>query len=428
MTGLEVEGLHAHIGSQILDVEPYLRTVDALVGLAALLRDEAGLPVRTIDVGGGFGVRYVDETPPSPAHLAEALSERLAARCADHALEPPALIVEPGRWLVANPGVTLYRVVSSKVVSAGRRLLAVDGGMSDNVRPALYDARYTVAVASPHAEGRPGEGEAFTVVGRHCESGDTLAEHVWLPASTGPGDLLAFAATGAYTYTLASTYNRVGRPAVVALRGGVATPWLRREDAADLDRLEVGRVGEPPAASTLPEGIVVRAARPQDAVSYLAFWTGVVDEGRHVRTERVTSSARVYRRRFRRPWTDREAQIVAVDADGTVIGHLYIQREEHPVTRHVATLGIAVSAESRGRGVGTALMAEAVRWARSVHVDKIVLSVYPHNVGAIALYRRFGFVEEGRLARHSRKSYGDEDEILMAAWLGNDAEEPGGEA
>ncbi|MET0802199.1 MAG: GNAT family N-acetyltransferase, partial [Actinomycetota bacterium] len=230
-----------------------------------------------------------------------------------------------------------------------------------------------------------------------------------------------------YTYALASTYNRVGRPAVVAVRGGIATPWLRREDAADLDRLEVARIRTSPA-NTLPDGIVVRPARPQDAVSYLTFWTGVVAEGRHVRTERVTSSPRVYRRRFRRPWTDREAQIVAVDAAGTVIGHLYIQREEHPVTRHVATLGIAVSAESRGRGVGTALMSEALRWARSVHVDKIVLSVYPHNVGAIGLYRRFGFVEEGRLARHSRKSYGDEDEILMAAWLGDDAEEPRGEA
>jgi len=145
----------------------------------------------------------------------------------------------------------------------------------------------------------------------------------------------------------------------------------------------------------------------------------IVEEGRHVRTEHVTGTPRTYRGRFRRSWTDHEAQIVAVDAGDRVVGHVYIQREAHPVTRHVATLGIAVSAAVRGRGVGTALMAEALRWARSVGVDKIVLSVYPHNTGAIALYRKFGFVEEGRLARHSRKSYGDEDEILMAAWIGD---------
>jgi ribosomal protein S18 acetylase RimI-like enzyme len=198
---------------------------------------------------------------------------------------------------------------------------------------------------------------------------------------------------------------------------------LRREDAGDLDRLEVGAVRQ--RATATPETITVRPARPQDARSYLAFWTAIVEEGRHVRTERVTGTVRAYRRRFRHPWTDREAQIVAVAGD-RVVGHLYVQRESHPVTRHVATLGIAVDAAARGRGVGSALMAEALRWARSVGVDKVALSVYPHNRGAIALYRKFGFVEEGRLARHSRKSYGDEDEILMAAWIdgGADAGEP----
>jgi putative acetyltransferase len=102
------------------------------------------------------------------------------------------------------------------------------------------------------------------------------------------------------------------------------------------------------------------------------------------------------------------------------VGHLYIQRERHPVTRHVATLGIAVAEDLRGRGIGSALLAEGIRWARAHAVDKLVLSVYPHNVGAVALYRKFGFVQEGRLARQSRKSYGDEDEILMGAWLATD--------
>ena len=181
-----------------------------------------------------------------------------------------------------------------------------------------------------------------------------------LPARTGPGDLLAFAATGAYTYSLASVYNRVGRPAVVAVRDGAATMWLRREDAADLDRLEISAAREP---ADLPEiaGITVRPARPEDARSYLTFWTAVVAEGRYVRTERVTGTVRRYRRRFRHAWGDREAQIVAVDDAGTVVGHLYIQREAHPVTRHIASLGIAVAADVRGRGIGTALMSEALR-------------------------------------------------------------------
>jgi putative acetyltransferase len=211
---------------------------------------------------------------------------------------------------------------------------------------------------------------------------------------------------------------------VVAVRDRRVTPWLRREDAADLDRLEVA-AARLSGNATHVEGIAVRPARPADAGSYLAFWTAIVEEGRHVRTEHVTNGVRSYRRRFRRPWTDREAQIVAVDGLDRVVGHLYIQREAHPVTRHVATLGIAVAVDVRGRGIGTALMAEAIRWARSVGVEKIVLSVYPGNAAAIALYRRFGFIEEGRLARHSRKSYGDEDEILMAAWIGDDHPDAG---
>ena len=166
----------------------------------------------------------------------------------------------------------------------------------------------------------------------------------------------------------------------------------------------------------MPSGVVIRPGRSRDARSFLVFWRGVVEEGRYVRSEQVAHPLRVYRARFRQSWTDNDAQIVAVAGD-RVIGHLYIQRERHPVTRHIATLGIAVAAEFRSMGVGSALLVEAFRWARGVGVEKIVLSVYPHNTSAIALYRRFGFVEEGRLARQSRKSYGYEDEILMACWL-----------
>jgi ribosomal protein S18 acetylase RimI-like enzyme len=169
----------------------------------------------------------------------------------------------------------------------------------------------------------------------------------------------------------------------------------------------------------LPAGVVIRPARARDAGPFLEFWSAVVNEGRYVRTERVSHPKRVYRTRFRHPWTDNEAQIVAAAGD-RVVGHLFIQRERHPVTQHVATLGIAVAADYRSRGVGSALLKEAFGWARGVGVEKIVLSVYPTNTGAVALYRKFGFVDEGRLARHSRKSYGYEDEILMAVWLGEE--------
>jgi len=419
MTGIRFDGIHAHIGSQVLDLEPYLRSLDRLVQTLADIRDRADATASVLDLGGGFGVTYVDEPPLATDALAAAVTERLAERCAALHLPVPSLIVEPGRSIVANAGLTVYRVGSRKQVGTGRTLLAVDGGMSDNVRPMLYDARYTVADVRPSAEG---DLATFTVVGRHCESGDTLAEDVHLPADAGPGDLLAFAATGAYTYSLASSYNRVGRPAVVGVRDGLVRLWLRREDAADLDRLEAPA---PRAAivAEAPDGITIRPASPRDADSYIEFWTAVVAEGRYVRTERVSHSKRVYRSRFRRPWTDHEAQIVAVDAQGSVVGHIYIQRERHPVTHHVATLGIAVAADQRGRGVGSALLADAIVWARGVGVEKLVLSVYPHNTGAIALYRKFGFVQEGRLSRQSRKSYGDEDEILMAAWIaGEDLE------
>ncbi len=168
-----------------------------------------------------------------------------------------------------------------------------------------------------------------------------------------------------------------------------------------------------------PAGIALRPARPRDAGSFQTFWRGIVSEGRYVRSEEVSTPARVYRSRFRRSWTEQEAQIVALDGE-RVVGHIYVQREQHPVTQHVATIGLAVAEDHRGRGIGAALMTEAFRWSRSVGVEKIVLSVYPYNEAAIALYRRFGFVEEGRLVGHSKKSSGYEDELLLSAWIGED--------
>jgi RimJ/RimL family protein N-acetyltransferase len=166
--------------------------------------------------------------------------------------------------------------------------------------------------------------------------------------------------------------------------------------------------------------VEIRPARPRDARAFLSAYASVAAERRFIQTERVTSSTRAYRRRFRRSWDQHGAHLLAVDGDA-VVGSLSIRRDDQPATRHVATLGMFVVASHRGRGVGTALMTEAMRWAREHRLERIELTVYPHNAAALALYRRFGFVEEGRLVRHAKKSYGYEDEILMARFL----DEPG---
>ncbi|HSJ50116.1 MAG TPA: GNAT family N-acetyltransferase [Actinomycetota bacterium] len=163
--------------------------------------------------------------------------------------------------------------------------------------------------------------------------------------------------------------------------------------------------------------VAIRPARPRDAASFLAAYRSVAEERRFIQTERVTRSVRHFRRQFRRPWDDRAAHLLALDGD-EVVGSLSIRRDDHPAVYHVATFGMFVVASHRGRGIGSALMSAALDWARRFGVERVELTVYPHNEAAIALYRKFEFVEEGRLVRHAKKSYGYEDEILMARWIG----------
>jgi RimJ/RimL family protein N-acetyltransferase len=160
----------------------------------------------------------------------------------------------------------------------------------------------------------------------------------------------------------------------------------------------------------------VRPSRPRDARSFLELYRGITAEGRHIRTESVRRGVGHYRRQLARAWGHDQASIVAV-AGRRVIGHLSISREEHPVNRHVGSIGMMVAPDWRRRGVGSALMAEALRWAREMRVEKVALTVYPDNEAARALYRRFGFAEEGRLTGHSRKQIGYRDEIVMGLWL-----------
>jgi diaminopimelate decarboxylase len=223
---LKLVGLHCHLGSQVRHVASYEEAVRRMVGLIA----SCGTRMEQLDLGGGFCAPYRQgDTGFDLTGFAHRVTGTLNYECALHRVPPPRLLVEPGRAIVANAGVTLYRVCAVK--TSVRTFVAVDGGMSDNPRPALYGARYAVRLV-----GRGGTPEPVTVVGRHCEAGDVLAEDVPLPADVHAGDLLAVPATGAYHHALASNYNQVCRPPVVAVKDGVARPVVRRETEEDLLR------------------------------------------------------------------------------------------------------------------------------------------------------------------------------------------------
>ncbi|MFI7384006.1 diaminopimelate decarboxylase [Streptomyces sp. NPDC049813] len=234
---LELTGLHCHLGSQITDVKPYLTAVRRLVGLMARLHEQHGVTLRELDLGGGHGVAY---RPGEPAmdvpRLAREVRAELTGACAAAGLPVPRLVIEPGRAVAGPAGIALYHVVSVKR-TGGRTFVAVDGGMSDNPRPALYGVRY-----APRLVGRRGSAAhaPVTVVGRHCEAGDVVAADVPLPDDVRAGDLLAVPVAGAYHLSMASGYNLVGRPPVVAVRDGGARLLVRRESLDDVRSRDVG--------------------------------------------------------------------------------------------------------------------------------------------------------------------------------------------
>ncbi|MFG2617210.1 diaminopimelate decarboxylase [Streptomyces sp. NPDC048507] len=234
---LELVGLHCHIGSQITSVKPYVAAVRRMVGLMTQVRDHHGLELPQLNIGGGHGIAYRPGEPVlGPAVLAARVRAELEDGCAHARLPVPRLTVEPGRALVGPAGVAVYRVLTVKE-TAGRTFVAVDGGMSDNPRPALYGARYAPRLIGRGSTAAPA---VVTVVGRHCEAGDVLAEDVALPGDVRPGDLLAVPAAGAYQLSMASGYNLVGRPPVVAVRDGVVRLLVRRESLADLSSRDIG--------------------------------------------------------------------------------------------------------------------------------------------------------------------------------------------
>jgi len=242
LPSLSFVGLHSHIGSQIFDTAGFELAAARIVALACRLRDEQGVEVTELNLGGGMGVAYLaDDDPPQIAAMSQRIVQVVRDQCQAAGLDMPRLACEPGRAIVGPAGVTIYEVGTVKPVELDhgqvRSYVSVDGGMSDNIRTALYGAQYTVVLASRESTAEP---MLTRVVGKHCESGDVVVRDAWLPADLVPTDLLAVAATGAYCRSMASNYNLVPRPPVVSVNGGASQLVLRRETMDDLLAVDVG--------------------------------------------------------------------------------------------------------------------------------------------------------------------------------------------
>ncbi|RBJ09249.1 diaminopimelate decarboxylase [Micromonospora provocatoris] len=243
---LELRGLHSHIGSQIFDASGFEVSARRVLALQSQIRDARGVELPELDLGGGFGIAYTtQDDPASPHDLAKRLRKIVDGECAAENLAVPHLSVEPGRAIVGPAVFTLYQAGTVKSVPTGtggdaadgRAYVSVDGGMSDNIRTALYDASYSATLANRTSTAQP---MLARVVGKHCESGDIVVKDEFLPADVQPGDLVAVPGTGAYCRSMASNYNHVPRPPVVAVREGRARLIVRRETEDDLLALDVG--------------------------------------------------------------------------------------------------------------------------------------------------------------------------------------------
>jgi diaminopimelate decarboxylase len=233
---LEVMGLHCHIGSQLFETQPYTEAIDKTIAFAAEMSRKHGMPLHEFSPGGGIGLQYIrDEAPPPISYFAETIANAVKAACQRHGFDVPRVVLEPGRSVVGRAGVALYTVGARKEIPGVRTYVAVDGGMADNIRPAIYDARYEAIPANrPLAANE----ELVTVAGKYCESGDILVRDVQLPRLQ-PGEVLAIPASGAYCLAMASNYNGALKPPIVFVRDGKARLVRRRETYADLMACEL---------------------------------------------------------------------------------------------------------------------------------------------------------------------------------------------
>lgn len=239
---IELLGVHSHIGSQIFDTSGFEVAARRTLRLIAQFKEATGVELPHLDLGGGFGIAYTKADDPAPvAAVAQGLKEIVAHECRAFGLHVPDISIEPGRAICGPAGTAVYTVGTVKPVEIGggqsRRYVAVDGGMSDNIRPALYAAEYSATLANRNSSA---EAVLSRVVGKHCEGGDILVRDEFLPDDVQPGDLVAIPASGAYSRAMASNYNMIARPPVVAVRQGKLQVLLRRETIDDLLRLDVG--------------------------------------------------------------------------------------------------------------------------------------------------------------------------------------------
>ena len=231
LENINLAGIHCHIGSQIFDLEPYEDAVEIMLELVRNTKKELGYLIEEVDFGGGFGIYYTEEDEPKTTEeYCSVIINKVDEVCARTGQERPILTIEPGRSIVANAGLTLYTIGSVKEIPGVRKYVSVDGGMTDNIRPALYNAKYECGLAN---KVKGDVEETVTIAGKCCESGDILLENVKLP-SVSSGDVLAIMTTGAYGYTMSSNYNKIPKPAVVMVKDNAARLICRRESYEDL--------------------------------------------------------------------------------------------------------------------------------------------------------------------------------------------------
>jgi diaminopimelate decarboxylase len=235
LKNIQLDGFHCHIGSQIFDCQPFCDAADIMLRFIAKVKSSLGFETKILNLGGGFAVRYVESDPEIDYETnIKNIAEHINDRCAEFGISRPTILMEPGRSIVANAGLTLYTVGSVKHITGYKSYVSVDGGMPDNPRYALYQSAYSILVANRANADRT---LRCTIAGRCCESGDLIAEDISIQAAE-RGDILAVLVTGAYNYSMASNYNRLPRPAVVILKGGEARIGVRRETFADLVMLD----------------------------------------------------------------------------------------------------------------------------------------------------------------------------------------------
>jgi len=233
---IEFMGFHFHVGSQLFRYDSHVAAVRVLIQLMEYVKKEMGISTQELSIGGGFGIRYVEKDEPKPlSFFVDAVMETVIQGCKDVNIDVPAVMIEPGRWIVGEAGITLYTIGSIKEIPGIRTYVSVDGGMPDNPRPALYQAKYRAVVANKMGQELE---KQVTVAGKCCESGDILIENIELP-KVESGDILAVFSTGAYNYSMSSNYNRLPRPAVVLVNNGKDELMVKRETYEDLLRNEV---------------------------------------------------------------------------------------------------------------------------------------------------------------------------------------------